>query len=76
MLDALKKKVANEIKNAIDIIKLPEDERNERLEICKSCDQLGKMDFCKLCGCYMPAKTYMPATSCPLNKWTSVLIKN
>ena len=74
MLDALKKKLASQIEHAAEIIKLPEDERNKRFEICKSCDQLGKMDFCKMCGCYMPVKTYLPNQSCPLKKW--VAIKN
>lgn len=72
MLDALKKKLAEKAEAVIDHIKLSEDKRNERFDICKSCDKLGKGDFCKLCGCYMPVKTYMPHQHCPIYKWDVV----
>lgn len=69
MLEALKQRISEKANEIIEIIKLPEEERNVRFEICKGCEHLGKMDFCKICGCYMPAKTYMPDVSCPLSKW-------
>lgn len=74
MLNALKKKLQENVAHAAEAIKLPEDERNKRLDICKNCEHLGKMDFCKLCNCYMPVKTYMPGQSCPLKKWVAIKI--
>jgi len=47
----------------------------QRLEICKSCDQYGvsplKMykDNCQQCFCYMPIKVKIPESTCPLGKW-------
>lgn len=69
MLDALKKKVAEKSGGLLDHLKIPEKDRNVRFDICKSCEHLAKMDFCKICSCYMPVKTYMPGQSCPLKKW-------
>ena len=71
MLDALKKKLAAKAEQVVDYVKLPEQERNERYSMCQSCEHLI-MDFCKLCGCYMPVKTYMPGQSCPIKKWDKV----
>lgn len=42
---------------------------NAKLEICKKCDELGELDKCKVCGCFMQMKTLMPFTTCPLGKW-------
>ena len=69
MLDALKKKLAEKTNQVIDYVKLSEEERNVRFDICKSCENLGKGDFCRVCGCFMPVKTYMPGQSCPIKKW-------
>lgn len=40
----------------------------ERMEICKACPNL-KLNFCKECGCFMPAKTKLKWASCPIGKW-------
>jgi hypothetical protein len=41
-----------------------------RLELCNSCDQLNKItNQCKMCLCYMPVKTMLAQSECPLNKW-------
>lgn len=48
---------------------IPESQRNKRLEICKSCPNLIMGNICKLCGCWMPLKTYFPNQKCPDNKW-------
>lgn len=75
MFDALKKKISQKTDQIIKEIKLPESVRNERFDICKSCDQFNSMEFCKICHCYMPAKTYLPFDSCPINKWGKVEIE-
>ncbi len=44
--------------------------KEERLSICKSCESFSsKYDTCKICGCYMPAKTTFASTECPVGKW-------
>lgn len=68
MIDALKKRLAEKANNIVEIVKLPDNLRNERYDICKACEFL-KADFCKKCGCFMPIKTYMPGQRCPLKKW-------
>ena len=45
------------------------------VEECKTVDGsngLTEHSTCKVCGCYMPAKTRSPQSSCPLNKWRAV----
>ena len=46
-----------------------EAEAKRRIEICIVCDNLNKRNTCKLCGCYMPAKTRSKASKCQLKKW-------
>lgn len=41
----------------------------ERLSICKQCDQLSELSICKQCGCIMPLKVKMGWVDCPLKKW-------
>lgn len=46
-----------------------------RYDICRSCDKLYKpTDNCKVCGCLMKIKTWMPAQACPIGKWGTVEI--
>lgn len=79
MLEKLKEKLAK--KNAMiaesnalfEKIKLSEDERNQRFDICLNCEFLFKpTNSCKKCGCFMSIKTYMPKQSCPIGKWDIV----
>lgn len=70
MLDKLKEKLAQKTQNVVSFIKVPDDIREQRLEICMSCDKLiHKIDMCKLCGCLVHAKTWVAQTSCPIKKW-------
>lgn len=75
MFDALKKKMAETAGVIGGNYRLPEDQRNQRYDICKTCDQFNSMEFCKVCGCFMPVKTYMPGQSCPVGKWASIEIR-
>lgn len=44
--------------------------RIERLKICNSCEHnIHSLNTCKLCKCYIPAKTMFSLTTCPDNKW-------
>ena len=43
-----------------------------RFAICKSCEQLNTtFNTCKLCNCYMPAKTKFASAFCPDKRWTA-----
>lgn len=76
MLDALKRKINQGIDYIVDELKVSDEDRNQRLEICRSCDKLGDRDFCKMCGCYMPAKTYLPHGRCPIGKWNTITVEH
>jgi hypothetical protein len=43
--------------------------RKERLDICSKCEFLDISKYCKVCGCFLPAKTYFKNFSCPIEKW-------
>lgn len=44
----------------------------KRIEICKSCTEY-RLGICIQCGCYMPIKTKLKKTKCPLGKWQKEL---
>lgn len=41
----------------------------ERYSICKSCEYLTAIKNCEKCRCFMPAKTTISITKCPIDKW-------
>ncbi len=42
----------------------------ERLKVCEDCDKYLKMaKICSACKCFMPLKTRLRQTKCPLEKW-------
>ena len=48
-----------------------EEIRLLRFAICKSCDQLNTtLNTCKICHCYMPAKTKFASAFCPNKRWS------
>ena len=52
-------------------ILVPDHIAEERLNICLSCEKLYKpTKSCKLCGCFMVAKTKLAKQACPVKKWT------
>lgn len=70
----LKEKIAEKL-NGIDPHKLvvSEEIRQERLDICKSCEFLStKLWTCKKCGCFLHAKTKISWAECPLKKWRAI----
>ncbi len=43
---------------------------NTRIETCKSCEELRPIiNQCKVCGCFVYAKTAIENAECPLGKW-------
>ena len=64
--------IIRNLKGAIrgEELKLPEKEKNNRLDICKGCPHYhGPKDRCGLCGCKMAVKAYLKLESCPIGKW-------
>ncbi len=59
--------------------------RTERLHTCRECEHyVAKTKSCgplvaeaftdsPLCGCYLPAKTKLKVSSCPLGKWDATV---
>lgn len=44
--------------------------QQHRYSICQECPKLYKpTDTCKVCGCFMKVKTWIPNQECPLKKW-------
>ena len=57
------------------VIKVPAHIKEERMEICKSCEHLSEhLHQCHLCGCFMEAKTWLPGQHCPIHKWDKHII--
>ena len=63
-------------KRVRQVIFLNKEQIEHRLNICKVCDKFTEKQFCKECGCYMPAKVTIRRMECPLKKWTKILIDN
>lgn len=50
--------------------------RTERLSICESCEKFNpKIRNCRMCGCFMDLKTWLPKQKCPMNKWGVVTVE-
>jgi hypothetical protein len=48
----------------------PERVQKERMEMCRSCPFFIKITGqCRMCGCFMEAKTRLADAACPENKW-------
>lgn len=63
-LKAAKESVVTSIK----VISVEEGVRNDRLNICTSCEHL-KLNICTKCGCLVHAKTWLSGAKCPIDKW-------
>ncbi|WP_353744838.1 DUF6171 family protein [Hydrotalea sp. AMD] len=65
--------------NIIDVFKdilkgnlefVSKQEANSRFEICKKCEVRNpKLNICTICGCFLPAKTKLKKSTCPMNQW-------
>lgn len=51
-------------------LNISEDEKEKRLNICRSCEFFELSDErCSKCGCYLKIKTYLKAEKCPVGRW-------
>lgn len=41
----------------------------QRINICQECDNYSAVKICKKCWCFMPWKTKLEGSKCPLDKW-------
>lgn len=72
LADEANKKIEDAYTNVIQEVFVPDHIAEERLNICLSCDKLYKpTKSCKLCGCFMVAKTKLAKQACPVKKWTT-----
>lgn len=75
-LKKLSEKTTEQIKSVVeDYIKVPSEVKEERLNICLDCEDLFRpTKTCKLCGCFMDVKTWLPTQKCPVDKWSEHII--
>jgi len=76
MLDKLKNRLRETTEKIVSQVttgfKVSEEIQQTRIDICNSCEKLHSTNFCTLCGCYMPVKTFLSNAKCPMDKWKSV----
>ncbi len=64
------KEIQVKTSDVISTLKIDEETRNTRLDLCLSCEYLFKpTQNCKKCGCFVQAKTWLTNSSCPVKKW-------
>ena len=55
------------IRNLDPDLKVPDEIYEERLAMCKKCEELTQ-GLCRVCGCYVELRAAMKKNSCPLGK--------
>ena len=53
----------------LDFLLNKESQSQQRMAICQTCPELGTLNRCRQCGCFMNIKTRIYSSSCPLGKW-------
>ena len=46
----------------------PEYVSTKRMSVCGQCE-FKKLNFCKICGCFLPFKVKFLRSNCPKRKW-------
>lgn len=57
------------IKSAADLATGGVTDPTARMEICQRCPFMGDDKRCGKCGCFLPAKTRVAKSSCPIGLW-------
>lgn len=60
---------AQELEQELTFYLNKESRSAERMDICKTCPELGALNRCSQCGCFMNIKTRIYSSQCPLGKW-------
>ena len=80
MLETLKNKLdklAKKTNQMTDQIIVSEHIRHDRLSICNLCEhRIESVNVCSKCGCFLPAKTKLAMSKCPIGKWHSIFKNN
>jgi len=53
----------------IDFLLNKESQSQQRMAVCEICPELGLLNRCRQCGCFMNIKTRIYSSTCPLGKW-------
>ena len=57
------------VKSGVDLATGGVTDPSARMEICNSCPFKGDDQRCGKCGCFLPAKTRVKKSTCPIGKW-------
>ena len=57
------------IKSAKDLASGGVTDPKARMDVCNTCPFKGKDQRCGKCGCFLPAKTRIAKSSCPIGLW-------
>lgn len=57
------------VKSAADLATGGVTDPSARMEICNTCPFKGDDQRCGKCGCFLPAKTRVKKSSCPIGRW-------
>jgi len=57
------------IKSASDLATGGVTDPKARMDICNTCPFKGDDNRCGKCGCFLPAKTRVKRSSCPIGRW-------
>jgi hypothetical protein len=50
-------------------------EQDARLDQCFKCEELNGYAQCRICTCFVQAKTFLTMESCPKQKWKRIWAK-
>jgi len=55
----------------ITAITVDDEVHKKRVDVCMTCENYSNNigQYCKICRCYVPVKTKLKNTTCPINKW-------
>lgn len=62
------------IEKVADGFKVDAETRQQRVDLCNSCEHLSAMKTCNKCNCFMPAKTWIKFAKCPIDKWNATAV--
>lgn len=72
MFDKLKSKIAEMSQQVVESVLVDDETAKERYNICLGCEKFhSTTKVCKICHCYLPGKTKIAGSSCPIKKWAA-----